>query len=235
MANDEMEKMEEMFDNLRADRYPLKEYNHIGKRGPRRIDGIQKAGGQAEYTMDVQLPGMLHMRFFTSPYPHAKIKNMDTSKAEVLDGVRAILRYDDPELPEAVDLGGHVPSLETVLPGVAHFQGEEVGAAVAADTEAIVEQALRLIDVEWEERPFVLDPEEALKPDAPPANPEVLPTGNHYNMGLLDVIDMGDVEKGFAEADKVIELSPHDVSTPGSGQSAPAGCSGGMGIARRSG
>ncbi|MBL7177678.1 MAG: xanthine dehydrogenase family protein molybdopterin-binding subunit [Desulfobacteraceae bacterium] len=206
MANDEMEKMEKMFDNLRADRYPLKEYNHIGKRGPRRIDGIQKAGGDAEYTMDVQLPGMLSMRFFTSPYPHAKIKNMDTSKAEVLDGVRAILRYDDPELPEAVDLGGHVPSLEMVLPGVAHFQGEEVGAAVAADTEAIVEQALTLIDVEWEERPFVLDPEEALKPGAPLANPEALPTGNHYNEGLLDVIDMGDVEKGFAEADKIVEF-----------------------------
>jgi xanthine dehydrogenase molybdenum-binding subunit len=206
MAENEMEKMEEMFDNLRADRYPPKEYNHIGKRVPRRIDGIHKAGGHAEYTMDVQLPGMLHMRFLTSPYPHAKIIHMDTSKAEGLQGVRAILRYDDPELPEAVDLGGHVPSLETVLPGVAHFQGEEVGAAVAADTEAIVEQALRLIDVEWEERPFVLDPEEALKPNAPPANPEALPTGNQYNMGLLDVIDMGDVEKGFAEADKIIEF-----------------------------
>jgi xanthine dehydrogenase molybdenum-binding subunit len=206
MANDEMKKMEEMFDNLGADRHPLKEYNHIGKRVPRRIDGIHKAGGTAEYTMDVQLPGMLHMRFFTSPFPHAKIRSMDTRKAEALQGVRAILRYDDPGLPEAVDLGGHVPSLETVLPGVAHFQGEEVGAAVAADTEDIVEQALTLIDVEWDERPFVLDPEEALKQDAPPANPEALPTGNHYNAGLLDVIDMGDVEKGFAEADKIIEF-----------------------------
>ncbi|UCF08033.1 MAG: xanthine dehydrogenase family protein molybdopterin-binding subunit, partial [Thermoplasmata archaeon] len=206
MADDEMEKMEEMFDNLRADRYPLKEYNHIGKHITRRLDGIRKAGGYAEYTMDVQLPGMLFMRFFTSPYPHAKIKSMDTSKAEALQGVRAVLRYDDPELPEAVDLGGHVPSFETVLPGVAHFQGEEVGAAVAADTEAIVEQALRLIDVEWEQRPFVLDPEEALKPGAPLANPEALATGNHYNEGLLDVIDMGDVEKGFSEADKVVEF-----------------------------
>ena len=96
MANDEITRMEEMFDNLRRDRYPLQEYNNIGKRVPRRIDGVQKASGSAEYTMDIQLPGMLHMRFLTSPYPHAAIKRMDTSKAEALPGVRAVLRYDDP-------------------------------------------------------------------------------------------------------------------------------------------
>ncbi|GAI18272.1 unnamed protein product [marine sediment metagenome] len=92
---------------------------------------------------------MLYARFLTSPYPHAEIKSMDTSKAEALPGVRAILRYDDPELPAAADLGGHEPSSEPVLPRVAHFQGEEVGAVVAADSEEIAEQALRLIDVEW--------------------------------------------------------------------------------------
>ena len=102
MANEETARMEEMLDNLRADRYPLKEYRHIGKRGPRRIDGVHKASGSAEYTMDIQLPGMLHMRFLTSPYPHAAIKSMDTSQAAAMPGVRAILRYDDPELPEIV-------------------------------------------------------------------------------------------------------------------------------------
>jgi len=206
MADDEEARMEEMFDNLRADKYPLKEYNYIGRRGPRRIDGFQKASGSAAYTMDVQLPGMLHMRFLTSPYPHAAIKSMDTSKAESFPGVRAILRYDDPELPPTADLGGHVPSAEVVLPGIAHFQGEEVGAAVAADTEAVAEEALKLVEVEWEERPFVLDPEEALKPDAPLAHPELLPNGNHYNAGLLDVLELGDISQGFAEADKVIEF-----------------------------
>ena len=73
MGSKEQIKMGEMFDNLRADKYPLKEYTHIGKRIPRRIDGEAKASGQAMYTMDVQLPGMLHMRFLTSPYPHAEI------------------------------------------------------------------------------------------------------------------------------------------------------------------
>ena len=125
MASEETKKMEEMFDNLQADAYPLGKYEHVGKRIPRRIDGVQKASGSARYTMDIQLPGMLHMRFLTSPFPHAAIKSMDTSKAEALPGVRAILRYDDPELPRTADLGGHVPSMERVIPEVAHFQGAE--------------------------------------------------------------------------------------------------------------
>ena len=167
MANDEMSKMLELFDNLKADKYPLARYDKVGKRGVRRIDGYEKASGAAKYTIDVQLPGMLYGRFLTSPYPHAEIKSMDTSQAEALPGVRAVLRYDDPELPPTADLGGHGPSALPPLPRVAHFQGEEVGAFVVADTEEIAEQALKMIDVEWQERPFVLDPEQALPPDAP--------------------------------------------------------------------
>ena len=207
MANDEITRMEEMFDNLRRDRYPLQEYNYIGKRVPRRIDGIQKASGSAEYTMDIQLPGMLHMRFLTSPYPHAAIKRMDTSKAEALPGVRAVLRYDDPELPAVADLGGHQVSVEPVIPQIAYFQGQEVGVAIAADSEAIAEQALTLVDIEWEERPFVLDADAALERDAPLAMPELSPYGNHLNEGMFDVLQLGDVEKGFAEADRIIEFT----------------------------
>ncbi|MCP4681312.1 MAG: xanthine dehydrogenase family protein molybdopterin-binding subunit [Desulfobacterales bacterium] len=207
MASEEKAKMEEMFDNLRADKYPLKDFTHIGKRIPRRLDGVVKAGGQAVYTMDVQLPGMLHMRFLTSPYPHAEIKHMDTKKAEAMPGVRVVLRYDDPELPEAAVLSGHTPTAaEPPLPGISYFQGQEAGAAIAADTEAIAEEALTLIDVKWEERPFNLDPERALSPDAPLANPEAFPASNHYNEGILDVVELGDVEKGFAEADTIIEF-----------------------------
>jgi xanthine dehydrogenase molybdenum-binding subunit len=206
MASDETKKMEEMFDNLRADAYPLGEYKHVGKRIARRIDGIQKAGGSARYTMDIQLPGMLYLRFLTSPYPHAEIRSMDTSKAEPLPGVRAVLRYDDPELPRAADLGGHVPSMEQVVPRIARFQGQETGVAVAADSEAIAEQALALIETEWKERAFVLDPEAALEPDAPLAAPELLPNGNHLNEDLFDVIDLGDVERGLSEADRIIEF-----------------------------
>ena len=139
MANDEMSKILELFDNLRADKYPLEKYNSIGKRGVRRLDGYEKASGAAKYTMDVQLPGMLYARFLTSPYPSCRNKEHGHQQGRGAAGVRAILRYDDPELPPAADLGGHEPSSEPVLPRVAHFQGEEVGAIVAADSEEIAE------------------------------------------------------------------------------------------------
>lgn len=208
--SEEISRMKEMLDNLGADKYPREEYLYIGQRGPRRLDGLQKAGGRADYTMDVQLPGLLHMRFLTSPYPHARILSMKTARAEELPGVRAVLRYDDPELPEAADLGGHVPQAEPVIPGIVHFQGQECGAAVAADTEDLAEEALRLIDIEWEVRPFVLEAEEALKPEAPLALPELFTWGNIYNEVLLGEaysdIKKGDIEKGFAEADQTVEF-----------------------------
>jgi CO/xanthine dehydrogenase Mo-binding subunit len=206
MDHDEKAKIIELMDNLKADKYPLASYIHIGRRGVRRLDGYEKASGKATYTMDVQLPGMLHMRFLTSPYPHAAIKSMDTTRAESLTGVRYVLRHDDPDLSSAADLGGHAPSSVAVLPGVAHFEGEEVGAAVAADTESIAEEALKLIEVEWEQRPFVLDVDKANVPGAPLANPEEYPGGNYYNQGILDVEKLGDVEKGFAEADMILEF-----------------------------
>lgn len=200
-------RMVEMFDNLRVDKYPLKEFKYIGQKGPRRVDGLAKASGQADYTMDVQLPGMLHMRFLDSPYPHAKILKMDTSKAEKLPGVRYILRYDDPELPESENLG-HVPTFENDKPldGVAHFEGQPMGAAVAADTEGIAEEALSLIEIEWEERPFNLDPVAASDPNVPLSFPERYADGNYWNRGVLDEEIHGDVKKGFAEADKVIDF-----------------------------
>ncbi len=203
----EAERMIEMFDNLRADKYPLKEFKHIGKRGPRRLDGLAKASGQAEYTMDIQLPGMLYMRFLLSPYPHAKILKMDTGKAENLPGVRYILRYDDPGLPET-DYVGLIPVFQNEAPldRVAHFEGQPMGAAVAADTEAIAEEALSLIEVDWEERPFMLDPVAACEPGAPLTFPERYADGNYWNRGVLDELVHGDVKKGFAEADKVIEF-----------------------------
>jgi xanthine dehydrogenase molybdenum-binding subunit len=154
--------------------------------------------------MDIELPGMLYLQFLTSPYPHAKIKSMDTSKAEALPGVRAVLRYDDPELPEVADLGGHGPSAVKVLPDIAHFEGEPVGVAVAADTNDIAKAAVKLIEVDWEERPFVLDVDEALKPNAPLAWPEEYPEGN---VEVEHVEGHGDVEKGFREADRVIEFT----------------------------
>jgi len=193
--------------NMRADKYPLEEYSEIGKRGVWRKDGYEKVSGYAIYTSDVQLPGMLYLRILASPYPHASIKSMDTSKAEALPGVRAILRYDDPELPEKFDTSGHFGDEEPVLNRVAYWQGMLMGVAVAADTEDIANEALKLVGIEWEERPFNLDQEEALKPGAPLSNPESHPEGN-----LVPPFDddfnvyHGDFEKGFKEADQIIEF-----------------------------
>ncbi|MCF8099619.1 MAG: hypothetical protein K9K65_17395, partial [Desulfarculaceae bacterium] len=206
MASTEKQRAREMLDNLRFDKYPIpkERIKSIGDREVRRLDGVEKASGKANYTMDVQLPGMLHMRFLTSPHPHAAIKSMDTSKAEALPGVRAVLRYDDPEIQQEEDLGGHGVSPRLPIPLVAHFQGEECGVAIAADSEEIVDEALRLVEVQWEQRPFVLDPLEALASGAPIANPEDFPESNlevYYEAGR------GDVEEGFAESDVVLEFA----------------------------
>lgn len=91
---------------LKGDKYPLTEYSAVGRR-VRRKDGVEKASGYALYTSDVQLPGMIWLRILSCPYPHARIARMDTGKAESYPGVRAVLRYDDPGLPEKADTGGH--------------------------------------------------------------------------------------------------------------------------------
>jgi len=209
-----VQRVKEMPSNtMEHDKYMPETFNVLGKRGVRRIDGYRKASGKAEYTRDIQLPGMLYAKFLTSPYPNAKIKSMDTSKAEALPGVRAVLRYDDPEVAgkRAISTYG---GEEDILAGYAYFQGQQVGAVVAADTEDIANEALKLIDVEWEERPFVLDQEAAAEPGAPLTRPEWRPESNILPpptwaaaaISFPLIFEFGDVEKGFKEADKVIEF-----------------------------
>ncbi len=142
---------------------------------------------------------------------------MDTGKAESLPGVRAILRYDDPEIEDR-KLNGSVGGPDriagqfsgfglkpesVILAREAWFEGQAVGAVIAADTEDIATEALRLIDVQWEELPFILDQEEALEPEAP-----VLLPGAESNKLADDreTFEQGDVAKGFEEADKIIEF-----------------------------
>ena len=203
MPKDELAKILEMQDNQACDKYQRDEYDNIGKRGVRRLDGLEKASGRAEYTMDVQLPGMLYLRFLTAPYAHCKIKSMDTSRAEALPGVRTVIRYDDEDLPPVADLGGHMPSMVPVLADVAHFQGEELGCAVVADTLDICDEALRLIEVDWEVRPFILDVDRALAEGADLVNPEEFPENN---LEVEHEEGHGDVEKGFAESDHIMEF-----------------------------
>ncbi len=178
------------------------------KRNMTRQDAYEKVSGQAVYTRDIQLPGMLYAKVLTSPYAHARIVSMDTSQAEALEGVRYILRYDDPEMLTENLTGTDAHYNILTLPGISDFYQHPMGAVVVADSEEICDRALRLIKIEWEERPFVLDMEESLKPDAPKIWTEVermRPTAREPNTILTERVDIGDVEKGFAEADRIME------------------------------
>jgi CO/xanthine dehydrogenase Mo-binding subunit len=174
-----------------------------------RQDAYERVSGQAVYTRDVYLPGMLYAKILTSPYAHAKIVSMDTSQAEALMGVRDILKYDDPDIMDENNTA--VQQYNTLtLPRISDFYNHPMGVAVVADSEEICDRALRLIKIEWEERPFILDMEESLKPDAPKIWTEAVrfqPTAEEPNRYITREEEIGDVQKGFAEADKVLEYT----------------------------
>ena len=149
----------------------------VGVRGLHRRDADDKATGKAIYGRDVNLHGMLYARVMMSPYAHAKIKSMDTSEAEKLPGVRAVLRYDDPEVPQRIfqpwDPEMYMIYLKcvcvpfSILGSEAFYEGALVGVAIAADSLDIADEAMELVKVEWEVKDFVIDYEKALEPGAP--------------------------------------------------------------------
>jgi len=173
-----------------------------------RQDGYERVSGNAVYTRDIYLTGMRYAKILTSPYAHAKIKSMDTSRAESLMGVRDVVRFDDPDVAYENITGTDAHYNILTLPGISDFYQHPMGIVIVADTEEICDQALRLIKIEWEERPFVLDMEESLKSDAPKIMSEVerlRPTAKEPNTILKEQVDIGDVDKAFEEADKIIE------------------------------
>ena len=175
---------------------PREPRKFVGRYSPR-IDGLEKTRGKAVFLDDLaqasRVPGMLFAKVYRSPHPHARIKKMDTSAAEALPGVHAVLRYDDPALAD-MPWTSHAwtgvaatPRERDTLPRYfdrrvlsdrSCWVGDEMGAAVAAETEAIAEQALKLIDFEWEILPFYLEPEEAMAPGAAIIHPEIDPASN---------------------------------------------------------
>ena len=188
------------------------------KRTMSRQDAQERVSGQAAYTRDISLPGMLYAKILTSPYAHAKILSMDTSRAEALVGVRDILKFDDPDIAKDMQSGADTSGAYSIptLPGTSDFFQHPMGVVVVADSEAACDQALRLIQIQWEERPFVLDMEEAAKPDAPKIMTEVRKMGfmgfggsreTAPNVIVNEEREIGNIEKGFEEADKIIEYS----------------------------
>jgi len=173
----------------------------VGKSIPR-LGAYEKATGSAKYTGDLYEHNMLYCKLLRSPYAHALILNIDTSKAEKLNGVRAILTYRDvPKTLVAEDGPPDIP----ILADKVRYLGDEV-AAVAADTEEIAERALELIKVKYKKLPTIFDTEEALSPDAPLIPPpETSKTNLLVGMGRTMSRDWGDVDKGFLESDYILE------------------------------
>lgn len=178
---------------------PMTPLSLVGTGAPR-IDGPGKATGETPYLSDMQLPGMLHARILRSPHAHARILKIDTARAASAKGVRAVITADDtPKI-----LFSFMPELADKLPlcdEKVRFIGDEV-AAVAADTEDAAEEALSLIRVDYEPLPAVFDPKEAVRDDAP-----LVHEGKARNICMEIHKMFGDPEKGFAEADHIVEDS----------------------------
>jgi CO/xanthine dehydrogenase Mo-binding subunit len=182
--------------------------NYIGK-SPARHDSHEKVTGSAAYVGDIFLPGMLYAKFKKSPYAHAKIISIDTSRAKTLPGVRAVITGKD----ASNKLGIYMVDRSIIAVDKVRYYGEVV-AAVAADTLNIAQDAIELIDIVYEELPAVLDVQEAFKPGSPLVHENL---GNYQwikgayfpepgtNIASHIKIRKGDVNKAFKEADVVLE------------------------------
>ncbi|CCQ75121.1 molybdopterin cofactor-binding domain-containing protein [Magnetospira sp. QH-2] len=163
----------------------------------RRIDAPGKVSGALKYAGDMVMPNMLHVQVLRSPRAHAKIVTLDTRAAEALDGVEAVITSAD--VPGVDGFGVFVHDQPIMARDKVRYVGEAVAAVAAEDLET-AKQALRLIDVTYEDLPAVFHAEEALKPGAP-----VLHDRAPDNLVKHIPICKGDPEKGFAEADVVVE------------------------------
>jgi CO/xanthine dehydrogenase Mo-binding subunit len=177
-----------------------------------RPDGADKVTGRAAYSADTTLPGLIWGKVLRSPHAHAIIRSIDTSKAEALPGVKAVVTAKDiVEFPldKAVMLG--IQDMRWMCRNVmarekALFHGHPV-AAVAATSEEIAAEACKLIVVEYEVLPHVIDIDEAMKPDAPILHDFIQFEGKPSNIAGKLEHKLGDVDAGFAGADVVIERS----------------------------
>jgi CO/xanthine dehydrogenase Mo-binding subunit len=190
----------------------MAEFQVIGKPVPR-VDAVDKVTGAARYAADVNLPGMLWAKFVRSPHPHARIRSIDTSKAEALPGVMAVITQRslgaDATLESEDKVHGLKASRKLFADEEVRYQGEKI-AAVAAVSAEVAAQAAELVEVEYELLPAVDDPREAVKPEAPLVRPDAktatAPDGSELrNIAGEAHSSHGDVEAGFAQSDLVVE------------------------------
>ena len=191
--------------------YQTQQFKSVGTR-PLRPDGVDKVTGRARYGADFNMPGQLVARVLRSSHAHARIVSIDTSKAEAVKGVKAVVTADD--LP---DLSDGDAALFAVLDNCmarekAKYDGHAV-AAVAAIDEHAAKAALKLIEVEYEVLPHVVDVDAALLADAPLIDNSIRTSGvepaptTASNLANVSEFGHGDVDKGFALADVIVERS----------------------------
>ena len=180
-----------------------------------RVEGPTKVTGEAKYTADVLLPGMIWGKVLRSPLPHAKIVSIDTREAEKMPGILAVLTAKD--LPDLL-IGRRVYDMPVLAKDQVRFIGEKV-VVVAAEDPDVAEDALAYIDVEYEDMPAVFDAHEAMKPEAPLLHPDYRSYAHAPEKFFSDIPnvhshvtwELGDIEKGFALAKQVFE---HTFNTP---------------------
>jgi CO/xanthine dehydrogenase Mo-binding subunit len=179
----------------------------VGKPTPR-VEGELKVTGKALYSADFKFPDSLWGKCLRSPIPYGRIKRIDTSKALNVPGVKAVFTGQD---VTGLRIGRCIYDTPIVADGVVRFIGEKV-AAVAAESRLAAEQAIDLIEVEYEELEPLLDPVEAAKPDAPVLHPDLLsyrglpvPVENLSNVFAYLKWGKGNVEEGFKQADIIVE------------------------------
>jgi CO/xanthine dehydrogenase Mo-binding subunit len=181
------------------------EFKIVGTR-PRRPDGLDKVTGRARYGADTFAPGQLVGRVLRSPHAHAKIKKIDTSRAEKMKGVKAVITCED--MPDLTNGNrGNYDILENCMArGRALYHGHAV-AAVAAVDEPTARKALKAIKVDYQVLPHVTDVDQAMADDAPIVQPHIEQNGKPSNIANISQFGHGDVDEGFAQADVVIEKS----------------------------
>jgi CO/xanthine dehydrogenase Mo-binding subunit len=197
------------------------EFRVVGKPNLPGILSYALATGIAKFGIDYTAPDMLHAKFLRSPYAHARVVSIDTTRARALPGVVDIVLWDDPDLMKLGASPFGPP--KSYLGNVAHQELQEVGAIVVCESEEICDEALRVLDVEWEVLPHVIDLKKGMQPDYPVIRtpedegpPDMFSARNpndppkQGNISFVSKIE-GDIEAGYKQADYIIE---YDTNLP---------------------
>jgi CO/xanthine dehydrogenase Mo-binding subunit len=179
------------------------DFKVVGKRNVPGKLSYNLATGKAKFGADATAPNMLHAKFLRSPYAYAVVKSVGISQAKALAGVVDIVTWEDPELKALQQDGSVLGSPDgPLLTNIADQEDAEVAVVVVAESEELCDQALKLLQVDWEVKPHIVDPRDGIQPGAPILPPRPNAKGNVVSASKID----GDIEAGFKQADQIVEF-----------------------------